>query len=143
MLIAFSASSSDFLLRPGLHFYPNQPVMTQHMRACALCAPVFAFASANIAAQENIRDLRENYNIGQTVTVVGVVTSDDNLGSVRYLQDASRQFSMGKGFSSVKKLSEKTAGLQRKKKGESFLELSRSVPGAGLEPARPIRINRV
>ena len=63
--------------------------MTQHMRACALYALVFAFASANIAAQENIRDVRENYNIGQTVTVVGVVTSDDNLGSVRYLQDAS------------------------------------------------------
>ena len=37
----------------------------------------------------NIQDVRENYNIGQTVTVVGVVTSDDNLGSVRYLQDAS------------------------------------------------------
>ena len=33
--------------------------------------------------------MRENYNIGQTVTVTGVVTSDDNLGSVRYLQDAT------------------------------------------------------
>ena len=38
---------------------------------------------------KNIQDVRDNYNIGQTVTVVGVVTSDDNLGSVRYLQDAS------------------------------------------------------
>ena len=30
-------------------------------------------------AQENILDVRENYNIGQTATVTGVVTSDDNL----------------------------------------------------------------
>ena len=30
-----------------------------------------------------------------------------------------------------------------KKKGEPLSELSLSVPGAGLEPARPIRINRV
>ena len=30
-----------------------------------------------------------------------------------------------------------------KKKGEPFSELSLSVPGAGLEPARPIRVNRV
>lgn len=45
--------------------------------------------SVNLTAQENILDMRENYNIGQTVTVSGVVTSDDNLGSVRYLQDAT------------------------------------------------------
>ena len=52
----------------------------------ALAASFAAFTSV---AQENILDMRENYNIGQTVTVTGVVTSDDNLGSVRYLQDAT------------------------------------------------------
>ena len=52
----------------------------------ALLALVFA---AQAVAQDNILDMRENYNIGQTVTVTGVVTSDDNLGSVRYLQDAT------------------------------------------------------
>ena len=52
----------------------------------ALAASFAAFTSM---AQENILDMRENYNIGQTVTVTGVVTSDDNLGSVRYLQDAT------------------------------------------------------
>tara|TARA_B100000925_G_scaffold131756_1_gene98525 strand:+ start:237 stop:512 length:276 start_codon:yes stop_codon:yes gene_type:complete len=31
---------------------------------------------------------------------------------------------------------------QGKKKGESLSELSLSVPGAGLEPARPVRVNR-
>ena len=48
-----------------------------------------SFAAFTSVAQENILDMRENYNIGQTVTVTGVVTSDDNLGSVRYLQDAT------------------------------------------------------
>ena len=45
--------------------------------------------SAATVAQENILDMRENYSIGDVVTVTGVVTSDDNLGSVRYLQDAT------------------------------------------------------
>ena len=48
-----------------------------------------AYVSTAALAQDNILDMRENYNIGQTVTVTGVVTSDDNLGSVRYLQDAT------------------------------------------------------
>jgi phosphatidylserine/phosphatidylglycerophosphate/cardiolipin synthase-like enzyme len=48
-----------------------------------------ACVSTAAVAQENILDARENYAIGQTVTVAGVVTSDDNLGSVRYLQDAT------------------------------------------------------
>ena len=48
-----------------------------------------ACLSTSLVAQDNILDMRENYNIGQTVTVTGVVTSDDNLGSVRYLQDAT------------------------------------------------------
>ena len=53
-------------------------------------ATVAALAmSVNLGAQDNILDARENYNIGDVVTVTGVVTSDDNLGSVRYLQDAT------------------------------------------------------
>ena len=52
----------------------------------ALAASLVTLTSV---AQENILDMRENYNIGQTVTVTGVVTSDDNLGSVRYLQDTT------------------------------------------------------
>ena len=52
-----------------------------------------AFVAATVTtaavAQNNILDARENYNIGDVVTVTGVVTSDDNLGSVRYLQDAT------------------------------------------------------
>ena len=43
-------------------------------------AAVAVLCSVNLTAQENILDMRENYNIGQTVTVSGVVTSDDNLG---------------------------------------------------------------
>ena len=56
----------------------------RHLTTC------FAFlAVAQVYGQQSILDMRENYNIGQTVTVTGVVTSDDNLGSVRYLQDAT------------------------------------------------------
>ena len=36
-----------------------------------------AFVSTAAVAQDNILDVRENYNIGQTVTVTGVVTSDE------------------------------------------------------------------
>ena len=52
-------------------------------------AVMAACVSAATVAQENILDMRENYSIGDVVTVTGVVTSDDNLGSVRYLQDAT------------------------------------------------------
>lgn len=38
-------------------------------------------------AQETILDARTNYNLGQIVSVEGVVTSDENLGTVRYIQD--------------------------------------------------------
>ena len=40
-------------------------------------------------AQSDILDARTNYNIGQTVTVTGIITSGADLGSVRYVQDAS------------------------------------------------------
>ena len=55
----------------------------------SLATAVLFAVSIGATAQVDIQDVRDNYNIGQTVTVVGVVTSDDNLGSVRYLQDAS------------------------------------------------------
>ena len=47
------------------------------------------FCAFSLSAQDNILDVRNNYNIGDVVTVTGVVTSDDNLGSVRYIQDAT------------------------------------------------------
>ena len=40
-------------------------------------------------AQENILDVRQNYGVGDVVTIAGVVTSGANLGSVRYVQDAT------------------------------------------------------
>ena len=54
-----------------------------------LSAAACLLAASPLFAQDNILDMRENYNIGDVVTVTGVVTSDDNLGSVRYLQDAT------------------------------------------------------
>ncbi|MBN31210.1 MAG: hypothetical protein CL845_04345 [Crocinitomicaceae bacterium] len=39
--------------------------------------------------QTDILDARTNYSVGQTVTVTGIITSDGNLGIVRYLQDAT------------------------------------------------------
>ena len=59
------------------------------MKSKISLALVAAFLSASLVAQDNILDVRQNYNIGQIVTVIGVVTSDENLGSVRYLQDAT------------------------------------------------------
>lgn len=59
------------------------------MKSKISLALVAAFLSASLVAQDNILDVRQNYNIGQIVTVTGVVTSDDNLGSVRYLQDTT------------------------------------------------------
>ena len=51
---------------------------------------LMALALSNgLRAQDNILDARTNYGVGDVVTVTGVVTSDDNLGSVRYLQDAT------------------------------------------------------
>ena len=40
-----------------------------------------------IHAQESILDARMNYNLGEVVSIEGVVTSDENLGTVRYIQD--------------------------------------------------------
>ena len=59
-----------------------------NMKLSLVTATLFA-VSLIAVSQDNIQEVRETATIGQTVTVVGVVTSDDNLGSVRYLQDAT------------------------------------------------------
>ena len=57
------------------------------MKTRHLFALVFGFfCLEEAAAQENIMEARES-GVGAVVTVVGVVTSDENLGSVRYIQD--------------------------------------------------------
>lgn len=43
--------------------------------------------ASTLWSQTDILDARTNYGVGQTVTVTGIVTSDGNLGIVRYLQD--------------------------------------------------------
>lgn len=51
---------------------------------------VLAFmANLCVLAQSDILDARNNFSIGQEVTVTGIVTNDGSLGSVRYIQDAS------------------------------------------------------
>lgn len=49
----------------------------------------FALLSTGLFAQTDILDARNNYAIGQTVTVKGVATNGAELGSIRYMQDAS------------------------------------------------------
>lgn len=49
----------------------------------------FALLTSSLYAQEDISDARNNYAVGQTVTVRGVATNGSELGSIRYLQDAS------------------------------------------------------
>lgn len=46
-------------------------------------------ANLCVLAQSDILDARNNFSIGQEVTVTGIVTNDGSLGSVRYIQDAS------------------------------------------------------
>ncbi|NQX91152.1 MAG: hypothetical protein HRT74_03285, partial [Flavobacteriales bacterium] len=53
---------------------------------------IFLFAIAMVStasAQADIQDARTNYNLGEEVTVTGIVTNDGSLGSVRYIQDGS------------------------------------------------------
>ena len=56
-----------------------------HLFVLAFLAGSFGTAMA----QTDILDARTNYSVGQSVTVSGIVTSDGNLGIVRYLQDES------------------------------------------------------
>ena len=50
---------------------------------------LFCNACIALSAQTDIQDARSNYSVGQVVTVSGIITSGADLGSVRYLQDAS------------------------------------------------------
>ena len=45
--------------------------------------------AASLSAQTSILDVRTNYSIGQLVSVSGVITSGDEFGIVRYLQDTT------------------------------------------------------
>ena len=54
----------------------------KHLLHTLMC--LFAISAV---AQTDILDARTNFGVGQTVTVTGIVTSDGNLGIVRYLQD--------------------------------------------------------
>ena len=56
--------------------------------SCTL-AFVAILASTVLTAQSDIQDVRTNYEIGETVTVTGIVTNGSDLGSVRYIQDNS------------------------------------------------------
>lgn len=47
------------------------------------------FGTLVASAQTDILDARENYGVGADVTVTGIVTNDESLGSIRYIQDAS------------------------------------------------------
>jgi phosphatidylserine/phosphatidylglycerophosphate/cardiolipin synthase-like enzyme len=47
------------------------------------------FIGFGACAQMDILDARTNYDIDEEVTVTGIVTSGDEFGSVRYLQDAT------------------------------------------------------
>ena len=49
-------------------------------------------------AQDDISDLRENYNVGDEVTISGIVTNNDDLGSIRYIQDESAGIAIYPGF---------------------------------------------
>ncbi|MGM0479751.1 MAG: endonuclease [Bacteroidota bacterium] len=44
---------------------------------------------STLFGQINIQDARDNYSVGQTVTIVGVAADDGELGPIRYIQDTS------------------------------------------------------
>ncbi|MCB0479077.1 MAG: endonuclease [Crocinitomicaceae bacterium] len=47
------------------------------------------FVGALSFAQSDINDARTNYSVGQTVTIRGLVQNGDELGPIRYIQDAT------------------------------------------------------
>ena len=47
----------------------------------------FSLGGGGLRAQVNILNARTNFALGQTLTVEGIIISDDNLGSIRYMQD--------------------------------------------------------
>jgi len=48
--------------------------------------------------QDDIADLRENFNVGQTATVTGIITNGPELGSIRYIQDETAGIAIYPGF---------------------------------------------
>ena len=71
--------------------------MKQSLVLC-LASTVHLLFVAGAIAQDNILDVRENFTLGQKVTVSGVITTDENLGSVRYMQDATAAIVIYPGF---------------------------------------------
>ncbi len=49
-------------------------------------------------AQDDIADARNNFSLGQTVTVTGIVTNGAELGSIRYIQDETAGIAIYPGF---------------------------------------------
>lgn len=58
----------------------------------------FIALSALAFGQDNIADLRNNFNVGQTATVTGIVTNGPELGSIRYIQDETAGIAIYPGF---------------------------------------------
>ncbi len=56
-------------------------MMKRILLTLAFAAPIWA------VGQTSILDARTNYGVGDVVTVTGIVTSDENFGSIRYIQD--------------------------------------------------------
>lgn len=56
---------------------------------CWIFCALFLFIGNTTFAQTNILDARQNFAIGTTATVTGVVTNGDELGPIRYIQDAT------------------------------------------------------
>lgn len=56
------------------------------MKNLILIAP-FVMITTMAMAQDDIADMRANYNVGQSVTVTGIVTNGPELGAIRYIQD--------------------------------------------------------
>jgi len=54
--------------------------------------------SAIAFGQDDIADMRENFNVGQTATVTGIVTNGPELGSIRYIQDETAGVAIYPGF---------------------------------------------
>lgn len=76
------------------------------MNAHKVIVAALLLCGCSVAAfgQNNIAEARNNFSVGQTVTVSGIVTSDSELGPVRYLQDATAGIALyppGGGWASL------------------------------------------
>lgn len=54
-----------------------------------LILPLLGFLAFQSNAQDNIADLRSNYNVGDVATITGIITNGAELGAIRYIQDES------------------------------------------------------